>query len=57
MARKFLTWPPTSTNIKRLIAMLSFTTDARRGRLQPKRPEKIVFLREKLAMLEFKLEW
>ena len=57
VARKFLTPPPTSTNVERLFSYAGLIADEKRGRLQPERLEKILFLRENLAMLGFKLEW
>ena len=57
VARQFLTPPPTSTNVERLFSYAGLIADEKRGRLQPERLEKILFLRENLAMLEFRLEW
>ena len=57
LAKKYLTPPPTSTNVERLFSYAGLIADPRRARLQPERLEKILFLRENLAMLAFKLEW
>ena len=56
-ARKYLTPPPTSTNVERLLSYAGLIADEKRGRLQPERLEKILFVRENLAMLGFKLVW
>ena len=57
VAKKYLTPPPTSTNVERLFSYAGLIADEKRGRLQPERLEKILFLRENLAMLGFKLVW
>ena len=57
VARKYLTPPPTSTNVEHFFSYAWLIADEKRGRLQPERLEKILFLRENLAMLGFMLEW
>ena len=57
LVNKYLTPPPTSTNVERLFSYAGLIADPRRARHQPERLEKILFLRENLAILAFKLEW
>jgi hypothetical protein len=57
VARKFLTPPSTSTNVERLFSYCGQIASKRRGSLAPFRLEQIIFLRENLAMLNFKLNF
>ena len=57
VVKKLLTPPATSTNVERLFSIAGMISDQRRKRLLPQRLEKILFLRENLFMLSFKLEW
>ena len=57
VVKKLLTPPATSTNVERLFSIAGLISDKRRKKLLPQRLEKILFLRENLYMLSFKLEW
>ena len=54
---RFLTPPPTSTNVERLFSYGGMVARDRRASLQPERLDRILFLRENIVMLNFKLEW
>ena len=49
--------PPTSTNVERLFSYAGMVMEDRRALLMPERVNKILFLRENLVMLNFKLDW
>ena len=57
MFYRFLTPPPTSTNVERLFSYAGIIADNKRASLQPERLNKILFLRENLTMLNIKLDW
>ena len=56
LAKKFLTPPPTSTNVERLFSTASLISDGR-PRLLPDNLEKLLFLRENLRMRNMLLDW
>ena len=57
VVKRLLTPPATSTNVERLFSYAGLISDARQKNLLPERLERILFLRENLYMLSFKLEW
>jgi len=57
LARKFLTAPPTSTDVERLFSSAGLIADDIRSRLLPDNLEKLLFLRENILMLNFELDW
>ena len=56
-SHRLLTPPSTSTNCERLFSYAGQVATDRRGSLLPERLHRILFLRENLVMLNFKLEW
>ena len=57
LLHRFLTPPPTSTNVERLFSYAGLVAEDGRASLQPERLNKILFLRENIFMLNFKLDW
>ena len=57
VVKQYLTPPPTSTNVERLFSYAGMVMEDRRALLMPERVNKILFLRENLVMLNFKLDW
>ena len=57
VVRKYLTPPSTSTNVERLFSYCGQIATKRRAGLNPFRLEQIIFLRENMAMLNFKLNF
>lgn len=57
VVRKFLTPPSTSTNVERLFSYCGQIATKKRGCLAPFRLEQTIFLRENIAMLNFKLNF
>ena len=57
VVRKYLTPPSTSTNVERLFSYCGMIATKKRAGLKPFRLEQIIFLRENIAMLNFKLNF
>ena len=57
VVRRYLTSPPTSTNVERLFSYAGMVMEDRRALLLPERVNRILFLRENLVMMNFKLDW
>ena len=57
LAKKFLTPPPTSTDVERLFSIESLIADDKRGKLLPSNLEKILFLHENIMTFNFDLSW
>jgi hypothetical protein len=57
VVRKYLTPPSTSTNVERLFSYCGMIATKKRAGLAPYRLEQIIFLRENIAMLNFKLNF
>ena len=55
--RKFLTAPPTSTDVERLFSAAGLIASDHRGRLAPETLEKLLFLRENILVCNFELDW
>ena len=55
--RKFLTPPPTSTDVERLFSVAGLIASDNRSRLSPETLEKLLFLRENILALNFELDW
>ena len=55
MARKYLTPPPTSTDVERLFSVAGNILTAERNRLLPENVDKLLFLKENIANCNFKL--
>ena len=57
LARKYLTPPPTSTDVERLFSTAGLTVSDIRSRLSPATLEKLLFLRENILVCNFNLDW
>lgn len=57
VAHKFLTPPPTSTDVERLFSIASLIADDKRSSLLPANLEKMLFLRENVMVFNFDLAW
>ena len=57
VVRKYLTSTSTSTNVERLFSYCGQIATKKRAGLAPFRLEQIIFLRENIAMLNFKLNF
>ena len=57
VVRRYLTSPPTSTNVERLFSYAGMVMEDRRALMLPERVNRILFLRENLVMMNFKLDW
>ena len=55
VARKYLTPPPTSTDVERLFSVAGNILTAERNRLLPESVDKLLFLKENIANLNFQL--
>ena len=55
--RKFLTPPPTSTDVERLFSAAGLIAADNRSRLSPESLEKLFFLRDNILVLNFELDW
>ena len=55
--RKFLTPPPTSTDVERLFSIAGLIASDNRNRLNPHTLEKLLFLRENILVFNFQLDW
>ena len=55
--RKFLTQPPTSTDVERLFSVAWLIAADNRSRLSPETLEKLLFLRENILVFNFQLDW
>jgi hypothetical protein len=56
-SRKFLTPPPTSTDVERLFSAAGLIAADNRARLSPETLEKLLFLRDNILVLNFELDW
>ena len=54
---RVLTPPSTSTNVERLFSYAGMVATNKRASLKPDRLNEIIFLRENLAMMNFKFTW
>lgn len=54
---RFLTPPPTSTDVERLFSRAGNAMPAKRSQLNPHRLDRILFIRENILALNFGLEW
>ena len=57
VVRRFLTPPPTSTNVERLFSYAGFVLNQHQGSMQPEKLDQILFVRENLFMMNFRIEW
>ena len=57
VVRRHLTPPPTSTNVERLFSYCGIVLDSRRASMNPENLDWIMFIRENLFLLNFKIEW
>ena len=57
LARKFLTPPPTSTDVERLFSAAGLTASDIRSNMSPATLEKLLFLRENILVCNFNLDW
>ena len=57
VVRRHLTPAPTSTNIERLFSYSGMVLDSRRAAMDPENLDRIMFIRENLFLLNFKIEW
>ena len=55
--RKFLTPPPTSTDVERLFSTAGLLADDKRAKLLPENLERLLFLRENILLLNFEINW
>lgn len=55
--RKFLTPPPTSTDVERLFSVAGLIASDNRSRLSPETLEKLLFCRENILAFNFELDW
>ena len=55
--RKFLTPPPTSTDVERLFSIAGLIASDNRPRISPPTLEKLLFLRENILVVNFELDW
>ena len=55
--RKFLTPPPSSTDVERLFSVAGLIAADNRARLAPETLEKLLFLCENILVLNFELDW
>ena len=54
---RFLTPPPTSTDVERLFSRAGLALPANRAQLNPHRLHHILFIRDNILALNFGLEW
>ena len=57
VVRRHLTAPPTSTNIERHFSYAGLVLDKHRSSMNPENLDKIMFIRENLFLLNFKIDW
>ena len=57
VVRRHLTPPPTSTNIERLFSYAGLAMDKHRASMNPENLDRIMFIRENLFLLNFKIDW
>ena len=57
VVRRFLTPPPTSTNVERLFSYAGLILSNNRSSMQPEKIYQTLFIRENLFMLNFTIEW
>ena len=57
VVRRFLTPPPTSTNVERLFSYAGLILSNNRSSMQPEKLDQTLFIRENLFMLNFTIEW
>ena len=57
LARKYLTPPPTSTDVERLFSAAGLTASDIRSSMSPATLEKLLFLRENILVCNFNLDW
>ena len=55
--RKFLTPPPTSTDVERLFSVAGLIAADNRSRLSPETLEKLLFLYENILVFNFQVDW
>ena len=54
---KFLTPPPTSTDVERLFFVAGQIASDKRAGILPDNLEKVLFLRDNILILNFELDW
>ena len=57
LIRRFLTPPPTSTDVERLFSIAGKVACDKKTRLLPDNLEKVLFLRENILVMNFELDW
>ena len=57
VAKRFLTPPPSSTDVERLFSYAGMLLEKKRGSMIPDHANEILFVRENLFLLAFQLDW
>ena len=57
VVRRYLTPPPTSTNVERLFSYGGLLLKKNRASMLPEKVDKILFIRENLFLLAFQIDW